>query len=136
MSSATVFSAVRSFLTAAWLTTPLAWENEEFALPGEPAAWIKVEVYGDSYDQVSIGSGSPTMERWVEEGAVMLHVMVPQGTGSNAAREHAENLATLLRGLELPSNIRFTSMSIGLGDMGTEDGTYWRLSLRANWTRG
>lgn len=136
MSSATVFSAVRTFLDGAWNATPLAWENEAFTPAADPSAFVLVEVYGDAFEQMSIGSGSPAAERWVEEGAVLLHVMVPTGTGSLAARTHAENLAGLLRGLELPGNIRFRGMSIGLGDAGTEDGTYWRVTLRADWMRG
>lgn len=136
MSSATVFAAVRTFLEAAWTATPLAWENETFVPGAEPAPFVLVECYGDSFEQMSIGSGSPVTERWVEDGAVLLHVMVPAGTGSMQARTYAEALAALLRGLELPGNLRFRNMSIGLGDVGTEDGTYWRISLRADWTRG
>lgn len=135
MASATVYSAVRAWLAASWATTPIAYENETFRPDEPPAEWVLLEVYGDSYDQMSIGSGSPSTERWVEQGTVLLHVMAPVGSGSVLARTYAEQLATLLRGLILPGDIRFQSMSIGLGES-DETGNYWRITLRAEWLRG
>lgn len=136
MSSATVYSAVRTWLEGSWNATPLAWENEPFEVPEPPSPFVVVEIYGDSYQQESIGAGNPAAELWREDGAVLLHVMVPAGTGSLTARTHAEALANLLRGLELPGGIRFRGMSIGLGETATDDGNWWRISVRAEWLRG
>ncbi|MDO9712454.1 phage tail terminator-like protein [Paracraurococcus lichenis] len=136
MSSATAFAAIHDYLTAGWSNTPLVFENEIFDLPAVPTPWVMVEVYGDSDEQISLGAGSAAANRWREEGAVLCHVMVPQGTGTLTARIHAEGLADLLRGVELAGDVKFRRMSIGAGTAGTEDGTYWVVTLRAEWTRG
>jgi hypothetical protein len=136
MSSDTVYSAVRDFLTDNWTATAIAWENEPFEKPEPPAPWIMVEVSGDAYDQASIGAGSPSANRWREEGMVWCHVFAPAGSGSLTARQHAAALADLFRGLELPGDIEFRRLSIGLGEPGDEDGNWWRISLSAEWIRG
>lgn len=142
MASDVVYSAVRTWLEANWSTTTIKWENETFTEPTPtehptaPAAFIMVELVGQSYDQMSIGSGTPSAERWAEEGAVLIHCLVQSGAGSLVARQNATALAVLLRGLQLPNDIRFRAMSIGDGGIGDEDGTWWALTLRAEWTRG
>lgn len=136
MSSDAVFSAVKAFLDAEWTATSLCYENETFDLPQPPAAFVLVEMYADFDQQITIGTGSPTTEVWRESGAVLLHVMVPTGTGSLTARQHATALADLFRGRLLAGEtIRFYDLSIGLGGPGSEDGTYWRLTVRADFLR-
>lgn len=136
MSSDTVYSAVRTYLEANWTATPLAWENEAFDPPSPADAWVMVEVSGNSYDQASIGASTRAENRWREEGMVWCHVMVPTGTGSLTARQHATALANLFRGIELPGDIEFRTLSIGLGESADDDGVWWRLSLSAEWIRG
>lgn len=135
MASATAFQALRAFLDAEWRGAPLAWENEEFQVP-DPAHFVAVEVFGSSYEQQSIGSGSPAAERWTEEGVILFHVAVPAGTGSLAARQTAEALVTLLRGRELPGALQLGSSSVGSGRPANEDGQLFMLTARVDWSRG
>lgn len=130
MSTVTVLSAVRTFLEANWVATPLVFDNEA-ADPSGP--FVRVEVFSNSYDQISIGSGHPTTERWREEGAVLLHVLVEMGTGALLPHQHATTLTDLLKGLQLPGDVRFRGMSIGPGE---SDGQLFRLTCRADWVRG
>lgn len=137
MSTAAVYSAVRTYLEANWTTTPLRWENETFTIPvdadGVPQPWVDVEITGTEYDQASLGAGTVASNLWREDGMLWLHVMVPSGSGSGVARTHAANLAALFRGLDLDPDIVFRTMSIGLGSPGDDDGNWWRLSLSIEW---
>lgn len=131
--SADVYGAVKTYLTANWLTTTIAWENEQFTPPEPPAAWIAVEVTGNLLSQASLGAGADG-NLWREGGMVWLHVFVPAFTGSETARTYARNLVGLFRGLALNADtIRFRDASIGLGQAGSDDGLWWRLSASVEW---
>lgn len=143
MSSDVVFSAVRTYLGETWSTLPVHYENETFTPPAPgatnaatPPAWLEIILEGDTYDQRSIGGGGGSAERWAEEGAVIATIFVPANVGSLYARQKLTTLADGLRGLTLSPNIRFQQMSIGDGAIGTEDGMWWALTLRAHWLRG
>lgn len=142
MASDVLFSAFKTWLTANWSTTIIAWENEEFtqptptSYPTAPAAWIEVEFIGSSFDRMSIGAGVGANERWEESGSVMIHCFVQSYSGSLVARQNATSLANMMRGLELSGSIRFRDMSIGSGERGDENGKWWKLTLSADWVRG
>ncbi len=142
MASDVVYSAVRDYLDANWTSTPIKWENETFeapaitAYPDPPAAFLVVEMAGDSYRQASIGSGAPSAERWVETGAILIYSLVQAGSSSLVARQNATSIADMLRGIILPGTIRIENMSIGDGGPGDEDGSWWQILLRVNWLRG
>lgn len=142
MSSNTVESAVRAWVAANWTACPVTYENETFTQPeptgnsASPATWLLIEFEGQDYQQESIGSGGGAAERWVETGAVLVHSMIETNAGAVTARSNATAFAYLLRGLQLPGDIRFRSMSIGNGGPGDEDGKWWALTLRAEWMRG
>ena len=142
MASDVAFSAIRTYLTANWAGCPLAWENETFTppalveAPGTPASWAAVTITGTIYDQASIGTGSSSGERWVEEGAIIIDCFVQAGTGSLVARQNATALANLLRGQILTSTVRMHNMSIGDGAAGLDNGDWWGLTLRVDWLRG
>jgi hypothetical protein len=142
MSSATVYQAIRAWFDANWSATTVQWDNETFDKPAptlhpaNPAAFLVVEIEGGSYRQASIGSGSPSAERWAERGAVLVYCLVQAGASSLVARQHAETLATSFRGLILSGDIRFQAMNIGDGGPGDEDGNWWQILLRAEWLRG
>ena len=137
MSTATTFQAIRSYLTGSWSTTPLAWDNEQFAKPEPPAPFVLVQVTGDLLEQMSIGAESRTGNRWEETGQLLLTVIVPLGTGSVTARTHAEALANLFRGLTLDaSGLEFLDISIGLGRAADDDGPWWSLPVSIDWRRG
>lgn len=131
MSTASVYSSIKTFLDANWTTTPLAYENYDYPVPNTPAAFVVVEITGNSYRQASIGANSQNLFR--ENGLLWLHVMVPSGTGSLTARTYAETLVELLRSRELVSGLILGDSSVGLGDKSTENGNYWCLSMSVEW---
>lgn len=134
MGSHTVYTAIREHLAANWTATPLAWENEAFTPPDPLAAWVAVEITGDVYARQSIGAGSA--DRWDEEGSVLMHVFVPAGTGSATAREHCKALADLFRGtLLLSGSLEFRDATIGLGEVGDDEGATYRISISVAWRR-
>lgn len=128
-------AAIRGLLSG-WTLAPIIYENETKPAPGQPDPWVQIELVGNLYDQVSIGSGSPPDNRWEEEGYLLAHVHVPTGTGDLGASAVAESLADFLRGVVLSGNHRFQGMSIGAGDPGDDIGPWWRLTVRADWKRG
>lgn len=142
MASSTVYSTLRALLDDEWSTTTVRWENETFDVPeptdppATPAAWLAVELEGSSYTQRSIGSGNPTLERWVEEGTLVIYSLVQVNAGTLVARQNATAVANLLRGRTLSGDLRITDLSIGGGGPGDEDGMWWQLPVRINWQRG
>jgi hypothetical protein len=58
MSSEAAFETIRDYLIANWTTTPLIFENEEYQTADNPTAFVFVEIWGDFFDQASIGSGA------------------------------------------------------------------------------
>jgi hypothetical protein len=142
MSSDTVYSAFRTWLEANWTATTIRWENETFLLPAPtvypaaPAAFIAVELSGNFYRQMSLGSGTPSSERWAEAGAILVYSLVQAGASSLAARQNATAIADLARGVTLPGTIRLQGMTIGEGGPGDEDGNWWQIVLRIEFLRG
>lgn len=137
MSSDVVFTAVQDFLTANFNTCPVIYENDIGTLPDPPSPWVMIEIYGNFYNQMSMGSGIPSGDHWREEGAVLMHVMTPVGTGSLRGRQIATQLAELFKGLKLAGpDVRFADLSIGGGMTQTDDGNWYPLSVRAEWARG
>lgn len=138
MASLIAFDAIESYLRQKWSgdmqrVEPLVFENENFIQDG--STWIYVEIFGNLYDQESIGAETITGNLWREEGLLSLHVMMPRGQGSRLGRQVAYDLAQLFRGVELPGNLRFMTQSIGAGEPGDEDGNYNRMSLVIDWQR-
>jgi hypothetical protein len=139
MSSDTVFSAIRTFVTTNWVACPVQWENESFVPPdpnpdGTLDPWIAAEVYGDMFAQESIGAGAPDQDLWRETGFANFYVFVPVGSGSVTARQYARQLAELFKGTTLLSGLlKFQDMSIGGGSAASDDGKFWGLPLRISW---
>lgn len=134
MATFSAYNAVRNHLAANWTATPICWPNEDFT-PPDQGAWVAVEMEGGLYEQRSIGAENQASNRWVEEGTLQLHVLVPFGTGELQASLYLEQLSTLLRGLELPGSTIFESMHLGVG-VGDDTGKWWRKTLRAHYERG
>ena len=133
MSSPSAFDGIHDYLVASWGSrTPLVFENEPYPTPDIPSAWVLVEIFGDFFDQASIGAAAVIANRWREGGQVLLHVMIPNETGSRAGRLLAKQLIDLFRGQEIVG-IRFRDASIGAGERGTQDGNYYRMTATIDW---
>lgn len=132
MSSLTVYDAFEQRLTDQWSTTPLVFENQFYELPDTPAPFVYVEVFGDTYNQDTVGA--PQNNEWLEQGVTYLHVMTPSGQGSRLARTYANSLLYLFR--EQPiGNLFMPEMSIGAGDPGKDWPGYWAMSATIFWHR-
>ncbi len=134
MSTATAYSAIKSYLDANWMTTSLAYENDEYVVPDTPTAFVFVEISGQNYARASIGASEFSDNLWREEGSLWLHVMIPSGQGSLVARTYAQSLIDLLRDAELLNGrLVFLDASVGLGEQGQLNGNYWRLTASIDW---
>jgi hypothetical protein len=135
MSSAEVFDVVSQHLTALWSATPLVFENEDWAKPDTPAPFVLVELFGDFFDQQSIGGGPQVTDNlWREGGVLLMHVMTPNNTGTREARVLAKQLVDLFRGQEI-GGVVFRDATVGAGDKGEEDGNYFRMTASVTWQR-
>jgi hypothetical protein len=131
MSSTEAYDAFAGRL-ADWTATPVVFENDPYDLPDTPAHFVYVEIYGDSYNQDSIGA--PGENVWLESGVAYLHVMTPTGTGSRAARVLANDLLYLFREQAI-AGLAMTEMSIGAGDPGRSFGSYFSIAATIFWSR-
>lgn len=135
MSSPEAYSVIHDHLVAQWAgRTPLLFENQAQSLPDDPEIFVKVEIFGDFLEQISIGGGEPTANLWREEGQILAHVLVPRHTGTLNARQYGRQLCDLFRGQEI-GGIRFRSVSLGATEPGTEDGNYFRMTASIDWQR-
>ncbi|RVD44210.1 hypothetical protein EN742_02985 [Mesorhizobium sp. M4A.F.Ca.ET.020.02.1.1] len=137
MSSVVAFDTISQRLTASWTTTDLVFENDPYDLPGTPAAFVYVEMWGipGGFDQESIGGGADRDDNlWRECGTLDIHVMVPNGTGSRDARVKADALIDLFRGFEI-GDVTFLEASVGEGKPGRQFANYWAMTASISWRR-
>ncbi len=134
MSSLTAYDTIEQYLTAQWTTTPLLFENGDDHLPDDPAHFVFVEIFGDFYDQASIGAEPRTANLWREVGQLYLHVMTKNNIGTRLARQYAGQLVDLFIGLDI-GTVTFREASIGAGDPGIKKGNYYAMTATINWQR-
>ena len=131
MSSPDVFDRLETYLRTEWTDTPLVFENDEWPLDeGEPAAFVYVEIFGGFYGQESVGD--PGNNLWRETGTLQMHVLVPNTTGTRAARAHAKALVNLFKEVEV-EGVRFRDMSVGAGEPGRATGNYFPMTATVDW---
>lgn len=135
MSSATTFEPIEDYLKAQWTMTPLVFENEDWPLPDQPAPLLFVEVFGNFFNQASIGGGEEVdANLWREAGQLYGHILIPSGTGSRGARALAQQFVDLFRGQDI-GPLRFLDASIGASRPGDQDGNYFRMTATIDWER-
>jgi hypothetical protein len=134
-----VQTAVETFLTANWSTTPIAFENDGFQPPtngnGDVLPWLLVELNGGLYEQRTLGTGNATTDFWSDSGTVWIHIFVASGSGSLIAKQYGSALASLFQGRTLSPNIQFGDITMAASG-GTQDGNDWGLSLSIDWLQG
>lgn len=134
MSSPESYDAIHGRLTTQWAGPALAFENDGFTPPATPDYWILVEIFGDFFDQASIGAETVTANLRREEGQILAHVMAPRGTGTRQARAYAKQFLDLFYGQEI-GGVVFETMSIGAGNAGETTGAYFRMTATIDWYR-
>ncbi|PWJ93526.1 hypothetical protein C8D77_101205 [Mesorhizobium loti] len=134
MSSLTTYDTIEQYLTAQWTTTPLIFENMPDDLPDDPAHFVFVEIFGDFFDQASIGAETRSANLWREVGQLYLNVMTRNNIGTRKARELAGQLIDLFRGMEIGTVI-FREASLGAGEAGKYKANYYAMTATINWQR-
>jgi len=137
MASGDVYAAVRAYLAANWVATPLVYDNEEYDPPADQH-WCMVEMVGTMYGRTSFGTDDAFSDRWEEQGMLIFTVMAPAGAGTGTARTHLKNLADLFRGAALMNgNMVFEDAAIGLGERALDAngamGNWFRLPMTQEW---
>lgn len=132
MSSLIAYDDIHDRLTGAWTETDIVFENEKYDLPGTPTPFIYVEIFGDEYDQETVGAPQQNMFR--EQGVAYMHVMIPNETGTSVARGYCNDLLNLFREQQTGS-IRPDRMSIGQGEPGRSFKNYWAMTATLWWHR-
>ncbi|MER9130676.1 hypothetical protein [Mesorhizobium sp. M0768] len=134
MASPEAFDVVEQQIADLWNITPVVFENDDYQLPDVPTEFVYVEIYGDFFDQFSLGAEPREDNLWREGGQVYLHVMTPNGTGSRRARVLAKQLVGLFWGQDIDA-VTFRDASIGAGDPGRTFANYYAMTAIVNFER-
>ncbi|MER9710172.1 hypothetical protein NKJ13_07870 [Mesorhizobium sp. M0174] len=134
MASPEAFDVVEQQIADRWNITPVVFENDDYQLPDVPTEFVYVEIYGDFYDQISLGAEPREDNLWREGGQVYLHLMTPNNTGSRRARVLAKQLVGLFRGQDI-EGVTFRDASIGAGDPGRTFANYYAMTATVNFER-
>lgn len=130
-----IYDAIRAHLTANWTATDLQFPNEEYESIG-PTPWVKVEIHGTDYSQMSIGESVQANNRWDQEGMLWLYLAIHRGTGLTQGRGAAKALANLFRGQSfLGGSLEFMDAAIGIGAPGDEEGPWYIIPVSIEWRR-
>jgi hypothetical protein len=128
MSSPVPFNDARARLQAASLGGwPFEWPNEPFNDPRPATIWLAVEMVSDIVEPIEMSGGA-----WVEEGTLMVDIIVPIGWGTDAARETAKKICNTFRGIT-SGGISYLTAAIGNGGRDPERGKYWVMPVRITW---
>src|SRR5882757_1725106 len=130
MTSATPAAAIEDRLRANWMTTPVELFNETTEPPkgsdGTPIPWVALEFPGGV--GTVWGIGNPGNNSFREDGAFMIHVFVPAGSGSTLARTYADQLAAIFRGKDFATSVVCYAPHPPQTN-GTPDGNYFGVSF-------
>lgn len=132
MASLDAFNAFHGALVPGWTATPIVFENEHYDPPNTPVPFLYVEIVGDMLRQDTIGA--PGANMWLETGFTYIHVMVPSGTGTAAARGYADDVLNIFRE-QYVGGMNMPDMSIGAGEPGKDFPEYWALTATIHWDR-
>ena len=132
MASPEAYDAFHDTLVPGWTATPVIFENDPVPAPDTAAPFLYVEIVGDTFDQETIGA--PGANTWLESGFTYIHVMVPNKTGSRAARAYAKDVLALFREQSI-AGLNMPRMSIGAGEPGRDFPKYWALTATIIWDR-
>ena len=93
MSFATTRRDIEGRLNSNWATTRIAFENVEFATPRTDEAWVRLNIFEENSERVSIGN--PGCHR--TSGLIVVSVFTPKNTGTQVARDYADTIAEIFR---------------------------------------
>ena len=125
---AAAISAIRTKLEAEWpyAAVPLVFDNRQFSLPDQAAAFVRVEIIGEAERPLAYGGGRGANE-WRQEGRIEAHVFVPIDGGADDAATYAVAVGTILRG-KRESGVSYHAVSTGGRPVRESEGNYWLLT--------
>ena len=133
MASNTPAAAIEARLAANWTTTPVFLADEINDPPEPPSPFVVLEFPGGFSRQYTIGS--PGSNVWLEEGAFMIHVMVPVGIDPGSglpwrkvARNYAETIAQIFRGQTFATSV-ICYAPLPPQESERANGNYWGVSF-------
>lgn len=125
-------AAIEARLATNWTTTPVAYDNTapEIAMPpvdgeGVPQPWVFCELI--DIDSRIVAFGTPGNQTVLDEGKVLLHVLVQKGSGLDVARQYAVALGEIFRQQQFfkddpTAYVRTYTPQVGRGSMVSDDG--------------
>ncbi len=132
MSRVVAWADLRARLAAAGLTSnghpvPVCYPNTSFQAPPGNRPWLRADL--------STGSGLPIElggETWQDEGQAFIDIIVPVGTGTDAASALEDGLKAMFRGPP-HAPVIYTRIAADPGGSGDDNGQYFITSMRAEW---
>jgi len=91
MSFDTIRQSLESYVNANWAGVPMAYDNVPFTPPSNGAAWVRMTIQEAGREIHEIGAVSADTV-----GLVSFQIFTPKDSGTAAARQIADQLATLL----------------------------------------
>jgi len=98
MSFADERKAIETRFAANFTALPVQYENQRFAMPAT-GGWARLTIRNAGAGQISTGS-SP-LHRYA--GVILADVFMPEETGSQAARTHADTIEAIFRRAQFSS---------------------------------
>lgn len=116
MSFSTARRDIEKRLNDNWSTTEIAWDNVKFS-PVNGTAWVACHIFEDTVNRINIGV--PGQHRVT--GTVVINIMLPEGGGTDIARQYGDTLAAIFRDAQF-SGITFRETT--LNNTGINEGWY------------
>lgn len=119
------------WLNGAYVHVPVRYENIEFIPPANNEPWVDFSIGSSDADAASL---SARIVR--HEGEVTVDIYVPQGEGTNEARQLADEVSRILRNRQISSTnagyITFGEPDVA--PMGAEE-PYYKLQVTVDYER-
>ncbi len=93
MSLSTARRDIEGRIDSNWALTRVAYENVRFPVARSDESWVNCQIFEESAERLNIGN--PGCHR--VRGLIVLSVYVPKGSGTNTARDYADQLAIIFR---------------------------------------
>ena len=129
MSLATARRDIEKRLNDNWALTRVAYENVPFPIARSDESWVNCRIFEENATRRNVGN--PGCHRVL--GLIVLSIYVPTSTGTNEARDIADQLAALFRDKQFGG---ITCQEAVPRNQGELDGSGWYqydLSIRFYW---
>lgn len=128
-------AAIKARFAANWTSTPIAYQNEDFA--DQVVPWVYFEIINSTADLR--GAGTPGAHVWLYRGNIFIHVFVPKGQGSAEATALAVAAGEIFRAQQFYDATPGCAVRTGVGPDGegprvdgggsaADDGNWWRVT--------